>query len=271
MTPLPLEDPVADIVGKAMRGLQLNDEQVAALSGVTASAVASLCGGNYHDATARAVAPVLHLGVEALAALGHQSWRPRPVTVAGLACFNTPFQDMTVNSYLVFDRSSGEAVAFDTGMDCRGMLDFLTHENLTLKLILLTHTHPDHIHDLARLKQQTGAPAYVGDREAFAYAEPFAAGRDFQCGALRIATRLTWGHSRGGITYVIDGLEKPLAVVGDAVFASSMGGGGASYADALRSNREQILTLPVATVLCPGHGPLTTVGEEQVHNPFFIA
>ena len=49
MTTIPLEDTVADIVGKAMRGLQLNDEQVAALSGVTASAVASLCGGNYHD------------------------------------------------------------------------------------------------------------------------------------------------------------------------------------------------------------------------------
>ena len=271
MTNIPLEDTVADIVGKAMRGLQLNDEQVAARAGVTASAVASLRDGDYHDATARAVAPVLHLGVEALAALGHQSWRPRPVAVAGLACFNTPFQDMTVNSYLVFDRASGEALAFDTGMDCRGMLDFLSQEKLTLKLILLTHAHADHIHDLARLKQQTGAPAFVGERETFAGAEPFAAGREFQCGALRIATRLSWGHSRGGITYVIEGLERPVAVVGDAVFASSMGGGGVSYVDALRSNREQILSLPAATVLCPGHGPLTTVGEEQVHNPFFIA
>jgi len=271
MTPIPLEDSVADIVGKAMRGLHLSDSQVAAAAGVTPAAVASLRDGAYHDATARAVAPVLHLGVEALAALGNQTWRPPPVTVAGLACFNTPFQDMTVNSYLVFDRTSGEAVAFDTGMDCRGMVAFLTQAKLVLKLILLTHTHADHIHDLARLKQHTGAPAYAGDREGFAAAEAFAAGRDFPCGSLRIATRLTWGHSRGGITYVISGLERPVAVVGDAVFASSMGGGAVSYADALRTNREQILTLPAATVLCPGHGPLTTVGQEQVHNPFFIA
>jgi glyoxylase-like metal-dependent hydrolase (beta-lactamase superfamily II) len=50
-----------------------------------------------------------------------------------------------------------------------------------------------------------------------------------------------------------------------------MGGGGVSYADALRTNREQILTLPDETVLCPGHGPLTTVGEDRAHNPFFAS
>jgi glyoxylase-like metal-dependent hydrolase (beta-lactamase superfamily II) len=269
MAPIPLEDTVADIVGKAMRGLQLSDAQVATQAGVTALAVARLRDGHYHDATARAVAPVLHLSAEALVALGHQTWHPQPVGVAGLACFNTPYADMTVNSYLVFDRSSNEAVAFDTGADCGGMLDFLTQEKLTLKLILLTHTHTDHILDLERLQQQTGAPAWVGDREPIAGAEPFESGREFHCGSLRIATRLTWGHSRGGITYVVEGLERPVAIVGDAMFAGSMGGGGVSYADALRTNREQLLTLPAATVLCPGHGPLTTVGEELVHNPFF--
>src|SRR4029077_16559458 len=77
------------------------------------------------------------------------------------------------------------------------------------------------------------------------------------------------GHSRGGVTYVVSGLPNRIAVVGDSMFASSMGGGGVSYADALRNNREQILTLPDNTILCPGHGPLTTVGEEKKHNPFF--
>ena len=60
-----------------------------------------------------------------------------------------------------------------------------------------------------------------------------------------------------------------MAVVGDAMFAGSMGGGGVSYADALGTNRAEILTLPDETILCPGHGPLTTVGEQKVHNPFF--
>ena len=53
------------------------------------------------------------------------------------------------------------------------------------------------------------------------------------------------------------------------MFAGSMGGGGVSYPDALKNNIQQILTLPANTILCPGHGPLTSVGEEQRNNPFF--
>jgi glyoxylase-like metal-dependent hydrolase (beta-lactamase superfamily II) len=86
---------------------------------------------------------------------------------------------------------------------------------------------------------------------------------------LRVESRLTWGHSKGGITYLVRGLARPVAVVGDAIFAGSMGGGIVSYNDALNTNREQILTLPDETVICPGHGPLTTVGEEKRNNPFF--
>ena len=266
---IPLEDTCADIIGKSMRGLKLTDDVVAAKAGVTAGAVASLKDGNFDETTARAVSPVLGLGAEALVAMGKKAWRPQTVTVAGLACFNTPFEDMTVNSYLVFDHESGEAVAFDTGADASGMLEFIADQRLTLKLILLTHTHGDHILELDRLKEKTGAPAFVGNREPIDGAESFAEGREFRVGALRIESRLTWGHSPGGITYVVGGLEKPVAIVGDAVFASSMGGGGVSYPDALRTNREQILTLPDDAVLCPGHGPLTTVGEEKAHNPFF--
>jgi hypothetical protein len=55
------------------------------------------------------------------------------------------------------------------------------------------------------------------------------------------------------------------------MFAGSMGGGMVSYADAVRNNREQVLTLPDATILCSGHGPLTTVGEQKTANPFFAA
>ncbi|MEP6975044.1 MAG: MBL fold metallo-hydrolase, partial [Spartobacteria bacterium] len=57
--------------------------------------------------------------------------------------------------------------------------------------------------------------------------------------------------------------------VGDSLFAGSMGGGNVSYEDAIRNNLEKILTLPDDTVLCPGHGPLTTVAEEKAHNAFF--
>ena len=71
------------------------------------------------------------------------------------------------------------------------------------------------------------------------------------------------------MTFVVEGLARPLAIVGDSMFAASMGGGGVSYADALENNRAKILTLPAETIICPGHGPLTTVGKEKRENPFF--
>ena len=68
---------------------------------------------------------------------------------------------------------------------------------------------------------------------------------------------------------MVAGLERPVAVAGDSLFAGSMGGGNVSYEDALRNNREKILTLPDETIVCPGHGPLTTVGKEKRENAFF--
>ena len=268
---IPLEDKFADIVGKAMRGLKLSAADVAARAGLSESAVSALAEGHFDAAAARAVAPVLGLGAEALVASGMESWKPHPITLSGLACFNTVFDDMTVNSYLAYDKNSAAAVAFDTGADCSAMLSFIEREKLSLKRILLTHTHADHIQDLAKLHKATGAPAFTSDREPTAGAEPISPGHSFACGGLSIEARSTWGHSQGGLTYVIRGLERTVAVVGDAVFAGSMGGGGVSYADALRTNKSAILSLPDNTVLCPGHGPLTTVGEEKVHNPFFSA
>ena len=88
-------------------------------------------------------------------------------------------------------------------------------------------------------------------------------------GALSIEPRLTSGHTAGGTTYVVTGLSRTLAIAGDAIFAGSIGGPNVSYADALEGIRTQILSLPDDTVICSGHGPLTTVGEEKANNPFF--
>src|SRR5260370_686266 len=85
----------------------------------------------------------------------------------------------------------------------------------------------------------------------------------------KIEARLIGGHSRGGMTFVATGLARRVAIVGDSLFAGSMGGGTVSYKDALRNNLEKILTLPDETIICPGHGPMTSVGEEKKHNPFF--
>jgi hydroxyacylglutathione hydrolase len=266
---IPLEDYFNDIVGKAMRGLSLSDSAVAEKSGVSASDVQSLREGTWNADVARKISPALGLNGEALVASGEKTYQAAPVALEGLAQFNTPYEDMTVNSYLVWDPASREAVAFDTGADCTPILDAIKQHSLTLQLILLTHTHGDHILELDRLKEKTGAPAFVGDREPLDGAESFAAGRTWAVGALMIESRLTWGHSPGGITYVVRGLAKPVAVVGDAIFAGSMGGGGISYADALQTNRAEIMSLSDDTIVCPGHGPLTTIGEQKKNNPFF--
>jgi hydroxyacylglutathione hydrolase len=215
------------------------------------------------------VAGPLQLGASALIELGQKAWQPAPVEVAGLAAFNTPYQDMTVNSYLVFDSKTNQAAAFDTGASAVGMLEFIKDRQLTLAFIFLTHSHPDHVADLKLLQTTTGAPAHVGENERLHGPKPFAAGDVFRLGGLKIETRQTSGHARGGITYVVSGLERRLAVVGDALFAASMGGGAVSYEDALRTNRKEIFSLPDDTVICPGHGPMTTVGEQKKHNPFY--
>jgi len=267
---IPLEDSFSDILGKAQRGLQLTDEQLAGKAGVSATELERVKAGDFEEGVISKLAPALNLRREALIDLGKKTWNPRPLgEVEGLACFNTPFEDMTVNAYLVWDPKSNNGVCFDTGADSSTMAKFAADRQIRIQMILLTHTHPDHIADLARLKTVTEAKAFVCKLESIEGAESFEAGRKFTVGSLTIETRQTVGHSRGGITYVIGGLPNRIAVVGDAMFAGSMGGGAISYSEALRTNRKEILTLPDDTILCPGHGPLTTVGEQKAHNPFF--
>jgi glyoxylase-like metal-dependent hydrolase (beta-lactamase superfamily II) len=269
MPKIPIEDFFNDVIGKAQRGLKISDEDLAKRAGISVDDVTRLKSGEFNEAAARAVAPVLKLGAKALVELGKKAWYPPARKVAGLVQFNTTYEDMTVNSYLVFDAKTKEAVVFDTGATAQPMLDFAKLKKLQIKLILLTHTHVDHIADLARLKQETGAPAWVGKLEGFADAKAFAPGKTFVAGRLKIKSFRTSGHARGGITFVISGLKTPVAIVGDAVFCCSMGGGIISYDEALRTNRKAIFSLPEKTVLCPGHGPLTTVGEQKKHNAFY--
>lgn len=269
MRPLiPLEDLHLDIIGKAQRGLGLEDSALLARAGVTAETLARIRCGDIDAPSLNALARALGLGSAALLASAHRTWRPAPVSLAGLAQFNTPYEDMTVNANLVWDPSSNEAAAFDTGGNASPMLEFAAQRGLRITLILLTHTHEDHVADLARLAQHTSAPTWVCECEPFPGAQSFAAGREFRVGSLRIETRHTHGHSPGGITYVVGGLSRPLAIVGDALFAGSMGGGKVSWEDAIATNRRHILTLPDDTVIAPGHGPLTTLGEEKLNNPF---
>jgi len=269
---IPLEDTAADIIGKAQRGLTIADSELAERAGISAERVRQLRDGEFGEDSIAAVAPILGLDAASLIKLARNEWQPEEIApIDGLAQFNTSYRDMTVNAYLVWDPASRTAAAFDTGADCSEMLKRAAVEDLSFTMILLTHAHPDHVEDLDRLRGGTGAPVYVPENEPVNGATIIGAGEEFDLGALSIEARLTSGHSRGGLTYVVTGLSRPIAIVGDSLFAGSMGGGAISYEDALRNNREKILTLPDETIVCPGHGPLTTVGKEKRENPFFAA
>ena len=265
-----LEDNVGDIVGKAQRGLGISDSELANKAGVNAEAVRKARDGQADEATFRAIAPVLDLDANALVDLAQGKWKPDKVeNFEGLAQFNTSYSGMLVNAYLVWDPSAKHAAAFDTGADCTGLLKLATKENLSIELILLTHAHSDHVADLPRLREETGAEVFAPEREPVPGAEKIEEGKKFRLGKIDIEARLTWGHSPGGMTFVATGFARPIAIVGDSLFAGSMGGGTVSYKDAVRNNLERVLTLPDDTIICPGHGPMTSVGEEKKHNPFF--
>ncbi len=266
---IPLEDNFTDIIGKAQRGLGVSDSQLAEKAGVSADQVRQLHDGKFDRETIDRVAPMLQLDPEALAEFAENKWQPNDVELEGLAQFNTSYHDMQVNAYLVWDPVSKQAIAFDSGADSSALLEKCQRDGLSIKLILLTHAHPDHVADLGRLAQATEAPVFLSDREQAPGARPIVEGGKFDVAGLTIESFLTSGHSPGGTTFFVRGLDRPVAIVGDSLFAGSMGGGNVSYEDAVRNNLEKILTLPDDTVLCPGHGPMTTVGEEKKHNPFF--
>ena len=103
MEHLPLEDNFNDVIGKAQRGLKLTDDDLAGRAGISVEALGKLKAGEFDEAAVRQVAPALNLGAESLVELGKKSWYPEPQAIDGLLCFTTPYDDMTVNSYLVYD------------------------------------------------------------------------------------------------------------------------------------------------------------------------
>lgn len=267
---IPLEDDWTDVLRKAVRGQGITAPELARRSGLAISQVESLLGGAYNDQEGGAIARALGLDRTAFIDLAHGAYHPGEIVLpAGMAMFTSDWDGMAVHSYLAWDESKREAVAFDTGADATRMLGFLNEHGLHLRYLLLTHGHGDHVFETDRIVEKTNAEAWIGEGNGLEGIATFGAGREFRIGDLVIGTRLTKGHAPGGITYVIDGLSQPVAIVGDALFAGSMGGANTSYNDCLVTNREAILTLSPQTILCPGHGPLTTVALERRHNPFF--
>jgi glyoxylase-like metal-dependent hydrolase (beta-lactamase superfamily II) len=265
-----LEDFHEDILGKAMRGLGIGKNEMASRLQCEKSNVEAMLSGGVNEALISAMAEELDLDAEKLLRSAQKQWCPAPLVIHGLKQFNLPFGDMLVSAYVAWDETSKQAWIFDTGPMAEPILSFIQEQKLSVNAIFLTHTHRDHIACLDKLRAGAGNPSvYVHELESIDGCESVADGFSYSFGSISLKALHTHGHALGGMTYVIDGLERSIAIVGDAIFAGSIGGGMISYQDALRTNREKIMTLPDDTVLCPGHGPMTTVGEEKKNNPFF--
>ncbi len=272
MPKIPLEDNFTDVLGKAQRGLHLTDAQLAKKAGIPPADLVAIKGGEIREFSLRAAARALGLGPDALVTLARREWYPvQPLFKRGFAMFNAPFEDITVNSYLVWDPRTKLAAAFDTGPTAESMLDTIKAEGLNLRYIFITHTHDDHIADLRRLAMGTDAEVWSSELEPVEHpgAKFFKENAHFHLGEIAIKTLLTSGHSPGQTSFYITGLSWPLAIVGDSLFSCSMGGGLVSYEDQFRNNRRKLLNLPLDTVFACGHGPLTTLKQEKQHNPFF--
>ena len=269
----PLEDNVGDIIGKAQRGLGLDDTELARQlekSSYELSVLKEVQNAPPHDVAALAAA--LELDGRSLLELAQGRYTP-VVRTPGTGFFmaTTPYGEVKVNAYLIWDAETKLAAAFDTGGDAQPLVDEIKKRGLTLQDVYLTHTHADHVAELDRLCEKAGGSigVHVPEAEKLAGAVPFRPGVTFKLGRLHIESRDTSGHSPGGTTYHIHGLDTPLAIVGDALFAGSVGGIKSDYHAALKRIRDHILSGQDNTVLAPGHGPLTTVKQEKEHNPFF--
>ncbi|MCS7091020.1 MAG: MBL fold metallo-hydrolase [Verrucomicrobiota bacterium] len=269
-----LEDHLGDIVRKAraMSGVRVEDAaRVAGLSEAEFE-VFEETGEMPRGVNWRALALRVGLNADKLQSLVN-GWRPQVPLLSRwqmLRCFTTEEAGNRVNAYLIWDLATLEAALFDTGWDASEVLEVVREHGLQLRYLFVTHAHADHVTAMGMLQ---GA---LGELEVRAH--PMPAPRDLPgeeglpVGRLRIWFRPTPGHAPDGVTYVVRGWPgdaPPVAIVGDAIFAGSIGRGNQSWELAQQAVRDQILSLPPDTLLCPGHGPMTTVAEEQAHNPFF--
>lgn len=269
-----IEDDFEDILGKAMNGQGLQVDDLARRAGIETARVKALLEGNIHDAALRAAAEVLNLDPSKLIDRAHERWAPDTPLPEGVSLFNTPFpvpgyEEMTVNSYLVVNGKA--AAAFDTGANCDALLREIAHNDLQLEAVFITHAHRDHIAALGAIRE-----AHPGTTILYPKGEPVPGDEILDHGAtrtlgdLKIEARETSGHSPGALSYRVEGLDCPVVFSGDALFCLSIGKVPASkYQAALEQNRNELLSLPDATVLCPGHGPISTIGQEKQKNPFF--
>ncbi len=203
-----------------------------------------------------------------------------------------PVGPLACNCSIVGDETTGEAIVVDGGDGVDAVAQALARRGLRATVLVHTHAHIDHIGDLGRLREITGAPgmlhpddlqlyrrlewqaALIGLYRAPAIATVDADLHDgdvLQAGNVRMEVLHTPGHTPGSVCFAISDGSTTQLLTGDTLFRGSIGRwdlGGTSMEDIVASIRRKLLDYPDATRVIPGHGPFTSIGIERTSNPY---
>jgi glyoxylase-like metal-dependent hydrolase (beta-lactamase superfamily II) len=271
-----LEDHVGDIICKARAMSNVSTAAAAKTAGISEAELSKLeeSGQTGKRPDVAALARLVGLNPAKLEGLAH-GWLPGEKDLSvwhELRAFTTAADAMAVNCYLVWDEVTRDAALFDTGFDAKPILDCIAENQLVLRHIFITHSHYDHVEALPKIREAWPKVRLHSGSKNAPVDQRNKPSEIVHLGGLRITHRETPGHAEDGVTYIVGNWQEDaphVAIVGDAIFAGSIGRGNQSWDLARQKVREQILSLPPGTLICPGHGPLTTVAEEKEHNPFF--
>ena len=193
------------------------------------------------------------------------------------------------NCSVIGDEVSREAIVIDPGADVSDIVAIIERHGLTVKMIVITHAHIDHIGGAHKLRAHTGAPVYMNEADSFlgdqlamqaawvGMETPENPGIDtlahegdvLRAGSIEAHVLETPGHTPGSISLYLP-LESKL-IAGDTLFRGSVGRTdlpGGDTAEIGRSIRGKLYTLPDNTIVFPGHGEVTSIAREKHSNPF---
>ncbi len=177
------------------------------------------------------------------------------------------------NCYLLINYETGSAFMIDPGDEPQVVIDEVNRLNLKIKAVLITHGHFDHTNSIKTIKEKLNVKIYMNKLDLPLVSDPDAVDEDikdgdvFTLGDIKVKAIATPGHSMGGMCFMTDNI----LFSGDTLFEGSIGRTdlqGGDYSQLINSIKSRLLPLPDDTVVYPGHGGVTTIGQEKVYNPF---